>query len=155
MNRERPADLAGIDEIMKGKIFSAEEVTRMLPLVRRIVMNLRACSTLLSRHERQIAELELEAECSGQDPSEDALAEHREKIAVLREKSAACEQELNDLGGHLEDASRGIAKFYGERDSRIVYLTWRLGESTVSWWHPIEKTYRDRLPLDDERVARA
>lgn len=136
---------------MKGRIFTPEEVTRMLPLVRRIVMDLKACATLVRRHERDILQIETEAEKAGTDPSEDALREHQTKINALREKSRSCEQELVELGGQVEDDARGIVKFYGERELRIVYYTWRLGEGRVGSWYPIEKTYADRMSIDDDR----
>jgi hypothetical protein len=141
---------------MKGKIFTPEEVTRMLPLVRRIVIDLKACATLVRRHERAIREIESQAAQAQVGPSEDALREHRDKIHALNEKSESCEQELSELGGLVEDASQGIVKFYGERESRIVFYTWRLGEGRVGSWYPIEKTYADRMSIDDnEPVAEA
>ncbi|MEZ6195051.1 MAG: DUF2203 family protein [Planctomycetota bacterium] len=141
---------------MKGKIFTPDEITRMLPLVRRIVMDVKACSTLIRRHERAIFEIELLAEQSSEAPSEDRIAEHREKIIALKEKAATCERELSELGGEVEDASRGIVKFYGERAARIVFYTWRLGEGRVEFWYPVDKTYGDRRSIDDgEPVAEA
>ncbi len=143
--------------IMKGKIFTATEATRMLPLVRRIVTDAKACSKLIERHERASLELRLrlEAETEG---SPDALVaelrEHEQKIAALRERRETCRKELEELGAFLDDAFAGIVKFYGEMDSRIVYFTWKLGEDSVSYWHETDDEHSDRLPLDgDEKVA--
>lgn len=142
---------------MKGKIFTPDEATRMLPLVRRIVTDAKACSKLIERHERSLLDLrralERESEMR-EDAILDELREHDKKILALKEHREACRRELEALGAFLDDPFEGIVKFYGEKDSRIVYFTWRLGEDRVSWWHETDDEHSDRLPIDgDEKVA--
>lgn len=127
---------------MKGKIFSPAQATRMLPLVRRIVLDAKACSRLLDRHRRA---LELEG------ASTEETEGHQEKIVVLEERLLECEQELESLGITLEDSSQGVVKLYGEIQSEIVFLTWRPGDDEVCHWFPVDKskTSSDRRHIDE------
>lgn len=125
---------------MKGKIFTPEQATRMLPLVRRIVVDAEACTKLIERHRRALALPEV-------TPAE--AEEHQQKITVLEDRLAECERELEELGIVLEDAREGVVKLYGEINSEIVYLTWRRGDPDVAHWFPIEKTSADRRHIDE------
>lgn len=142
---------------MKGKIFTSTEATRMLPLVRRIATDAKACSKLIERHERALLDLRRALEHESEMREEEILAglrDHEQKIAALKERRETCRKELEELGAFLADPFEGIVKFYGERDARIVYFTWKLGEDTVSFWHEIDDEHSDRMPIDgDEKVA--
>ncbi len=153
------ADIIG----MKGKIFSRQEATSMLPLVRRIVTDAKACTTLIARHKRGIAALRQQLEESAKGLSKEqieailvAICDHEDKLTALKEKRSDCSQELEELGAFLDNAKSGVVKFYGEIDSRIVYFTWKLGEVDVAFWHEIDADFADRQAIDgDEKVAQS
>lgn len=146
---------------MKGKIFTKKDATSMLPLVRRIVTDAKACTTLIARHERDISSLRKELEEKAKDLSKEeiepilvSICDHEDKLTALREKRSTCSEELEEIGAFLGDAEAGIVKFYGEVNSRIVYYVWQLGEPQVAFWHEIEGDFADRQPIDgDEKVA--
>ena len=128
---------------------------------RRIVTEAKACTTLVARHERAIEDwrrrLDERAPLMSQQEIDHVLLEicgHEDKLSVLHRRCEDCAQELEALGAFLDDPEEGVVKFYGEMDSRIVYLTWKLGEPEVAFWHAIDGDFADRRPLDgDERVA--
>jgi hypothetical protein len=148
---------------MKGKIFTNQDATSMLPLVRRIVTDAKACTTLIARHERDIILLRKQLEETAQDLSKEeiepilvSICEHEDKLTALRKKRATCSQELEDIGAFLSDAETGVVKFYGEINSRIVYYVWQLGEPEVAFWHEIEGEFSDRQSIDgDEKIAQS
>ncbi len=144
---------------MKGKIFSKQEATNMLPLVRRIVTDAKACTTLIARHERDVTAARKGLDSNIQDLSKgesDAvlaeIAEHESKLATLEEKRETCSQELEDLGVFLADAESGVVRFYGEMASRIVYYVWQLGEPEVAFWHEIRGSFEDRKAIDGDEI---
>lgn len=67
--------------------------------------------------------------------------------AILRARLA----ELEELGVELKDPEMGLIDFRAERDGRIVYLCWRLGEARIDWWHDLDAGFvgRQRLERDD------
>lgn len=126
---------------MRGKIFTPEEASRMVPLLRRIAIDAKACTKLTDRYERALA--------AGGDDS----GEFPEKLDSLGARLTELRAETEELGCFLEDAREGVIKFYGELGSRIVYLAWKLGETHVASWYPIDKPWTDRRPIDGEMVA--
>ncbi len=141
---------------MKGKIFTQKEAQEMLPLVRRIVTDIKACSTLIDRHARACYALRREEE--GQDKSraerDQEINEHEEKIGKLRERRVLCRVELEDLGIFLEGARSGSVKLYGELEGHaIVYFAWQLGEATISQWYRTAEKFADRRPIDGSCIA--
>ena len=49
----------------------------------------------------------------------------------------------------VRDLDQGLCDFPYERDGRVVYLCWRLGEERIAWWHDIDAGFAGRQPLDD------
>jgi hypothetical protein len=47
----------------------------------------------------------------------------------------------------LRDPETGLVDFPSERDGRAVYLCWRLGESTIGWYHERASGFSGRKPL--------
>jgi hypothetical protein len=55
--------------------------------------------------------------------------------------------EIADLGVILRDLATGLCDFPALRDGQPVYLCWRLGETEVGWWHPLDAGVAGRRPL--------
>lgn len=47
----------------------------------------------------------------------------------------------------LRDADSGLIDFPTEREGRLVYLCWRLGEDRVTHWHEVDAGFGGRKPL--------
>ncbi len=138
---------------MKGKIFTQAEASRAIPYLKRIATDAIASMKLVQRHLRAIAELRADRELPPEERDR-SIREHEAKVDILEKRIEDCRKELEPLGCFLDDPERGIIKFYGEMDSRIVYFTWKPGEPRVAFWHPMEKTTSDRQPIDgDEMLA--
>jgi hypothetical protein len=46
--------------------------------------------------------------------------------------------ELEEMGVELKGIEEGLVDFQSMRDGRVVYLCWRLGEETISYWHELD-----------------
>jgi hypothetical protein len=88
--------------------------------------------------------------------SQQALAEDK-TVAAVREKAShnggglpgrhlseltrTIERDLHQLqewGVVLRDPSIGLIDFFHQRQGETVFLCWKLGESKVEWWHPVD-----------------
>jgi hypothetical protein len=49
----------------------------------------------------------------------------------------------------LKDVEQGLLDFPHEREGRVVYLCWRLGEEGIGWWHDLDVGFAGRQPLDE------
>jgi hypothetical protein len=132
------------------RLYSPEEATRTLPLVRRIV------DDIVRAHRRWreiVTELELAATIpASEEPAGRTSMLEREAQGLAAELDAFT-RELSILGITLKDRRMGLVDFPAERDGRLVWLCWRLGEPSVQYWHEWDAGFGGRQPLDPELVA--
>ena len=136
---------------MKGKIYTPEEVTRMIPLLSRIADDIVAT---YSRVQDTLKEIELEHARLGDgnlrqlismspDKAERLDALNREMDYVL-DRFQTQIHEVEDLGGVVMDYDRGCFDFYGEVNGEIVYLCWKRGEPELRHWHRLDEGFAER-----------
>ena len=73
----------------------------------------------------------------------------REK-ALQRAKDALAE--INAIGVQVKDLDTGLLDFPCKVGDEIVLLCWKLGESSINYWHGMEEGFAGRKPID-ERIA--
>lgn len=109
---------------MIARVYTIEEINRMLPLVRAIVDDVVDCARIL----RDATGLEhLRRGVPG--PEQLPVGSQQTYYDLRR-----CRRELEALGGYLRDPEAGVVEWYGELDGDIVYLSWARGEASVSHW---------------------
>lgn len=69
--------------------------------------------------------------------------EYWEAVSTLRRAV----EHLADEGIILRDPETGLVDFPAMRDGRQVFLCWRLGESSVGFWHGEQGGFAGRRPL--------
>jgi hypothetical protein len=68
----------------------------------------------------------------------------------LTELSRTLERDLRQLqewGIVLRDPTIGLIDFFHQREGETVFLCWKLGESRVEWWHPMDTGIAGRQRL--------
>jgi hypothetical protein len=131
---------------VEAKLFTPEQATQMLPLVRRIVEDI---VTSVGRWRERIRDFELAtAAVTSHSPDPRAASLEREARAIAEEVDRFV-RELTALGVELKDYETGLVDFPAERDGRPVYLCWRLGEPKVQFWHEIDAGFVGRRPLEE------
>jgi len=58
-------------------------------------------------------------------------------------------QDLIDLGVQLKDLDSGLVDFPTLFRGREVYLCWKVGETSIEFWHG-EEGFRGRKPIDQD-----
>lgn len=134
---------------MEPKIFTLDKARNALPLVKRIIEDIR------ERHEKIIS---LKKELSGfADNYADSFSrEEQEQILSIRrevetnlQKFNECVEELRQIGVELKDPQRGLIDFYSKHEDRLVYLCWEHGEDDIDYWHELETGYTGRRPVSE------
>jgi hypothetical protein len=69
--------------------------------------------------------------------------EYRDAAEVLKDEV----ERISAMGIILRDVESGLVDFPAERDGRLLFLCWRLGEDHVGFWHPPETGIAGRQPL--------
>jgi hypothetical protein len=74
------------------------------------------------------------------------VKERRERASTGLRKAI---QELIDLGVQIKDIDTGLVDFPTLFRGREVYLCWKLGETSIEFWHG-EEGFRGRKPIDQD-----
>jgi len=128
------------------RIFTLEEAERTLPLLRRILTDLRAEYRIW-----QDAGAEYELLAAG------ARADRRESEELLAARRAMTESadrisgfldEIGAIGCLFKGFDAGLVDFYSLREDRLVFLCWRVDEDHITHWHDVESGYAGRQPVD-------
>ena len=131
-------------------MFTVEQATATLPLVRKIVED------IVQQHRRwreAILELDLVASTARDDDPPDRAAVLKRKVQTLARELDSYQRELDDLGILLTDRRLGLIDFPSEMNGRRVLLCWRLGEPEVQYWHEVDAGFAGRQPLTPELVG--
>ena len=115
---------------MRGKIFTADEARRMVPLIRRIVRDVRARTRLIERGGLAAAPRE-----------------------SLEREVLECQAELESLGCALRDPQVGLVECYGELLGEIVFFRWQPGEEAFIHWRPLDSPPTVRRPLAERLTS--
>jgi hypothetical protein len=131
------------------KVYTPELANRSLPLVRRIVEDI---VVQFSRWQARVREFEVASASNSVAAPNPRAAELEREVAGLAADLEHYHSELGALGVEFKDYVQGLVDFPAERDGRIVFLCWRLGEPAVEYWHETDAGYSGRQPIDP-RVA--
>jgi len=79
------------------------------------------------------------------DPCDEGGGEnHIERLNQRIRQSAA---QLDRWGIELKDPEKGLIDFLHERDGRMVYLCFQLGETAIAHWHDLHTGFAGRQPI--------
>ncbi|MEP6618534.1 MAG: DUF2203 domain-containing protein [bacterium] len=126
------------------QLFTVEQADRTLPLVRRIVED------IVRAHrawEEALAELDLTVSGTHPDLADPRSVLLEKKIQAMARELDGFQAEVEAIGIQLKDRRTGLVDFPSELDGRPVLLCWRLGESSVQFWHDADSGFAGRQPL--------
>lgn len=120
----------------------------MLPQVISLLEQLQASRTQLANLETDLTRLHWRGRRNGKEPPDDtftSLQERRDSaLQIVNQQVNA----LRDLGCVIKDLDTGLIDFLSVHEGRPVYLCWRLGESTISFWHDLNVGFAGRQALE-------
>ncbi|MBK96405.1 MAG: hypothetical protein CMJ79_11965 [Planctomycetaceae bacterium] len=142
------------------KLFTLEEANASLPLVRAITNDLAGLSEVVFERQRRLATISAGRELDGDsDPYTEELVYEQAELERQTSRLHELIDELRALGAEPKNGPDGridLVDFPAEKEGRVVYLCWRLGEPSVEHWHEIDTGFNDRQSVADlvvEQVA--
>lgn len=136
---------------MKGKIFTVDEATRMLPLVAHIADDIVATYAEVNRSLQTYEDAKAKAD--GDVAREGDLRRADAEVGDVLDRFQRLIQEVEALGGTVKDYEQGFIDFYGDVDGEIVYLCWTRGEKAITHWHRLEEGFSKRRDLPSVSAA--
>jgi hypothetical protein len=127
------------------RLFTVEEANAMLPEIVPLLMEMRARKVAL---DAALAELEKLTPAMRLNGHAAGARDLEARIHDLTTELAAGIDHLNEQGIEIKSVDHGLIDFPTEREGRVVYLCWRLGEGAViRYWHEIAAGFAGRQPL--------
>jgi hypothetical protein len=134
------------DDVAETRIFTLEEAERTLPLLRRILTDLRAEYRVW-----QDANGDYELLTGGPraGPGElEEIAMARRALTDSADRISAYLEEIEAIGCVFKGFDAGLVDFYTLREDRLVFLCWRVDEDHITHWHDVDAGYAGRQPVD-------
>jgi len=132
--------------VAEARIFTLEEAERTLPLLRRILTDLK---TEYRTWQDALAEFELLSGATRADAGESAeLQAARKLVTDSAARISDYLGEIEAVGCLFKGFDAGLVDFYTLREDRLVFLCWRVDEEHITHWHEIEAGYSGRQPID-------
>ena len=130
----------------EARIFTLEEAERTLPLLRRILTDLR---TEYRIWQEALAEYELLSGGARAEAGEsEELVTARRGVTDSADRISAYLDEIQAIGCLFKGFDAGLVDFYTLREDRLVFLCWRVDEAHITHWHEVDAGYSGRQPID-------
>ncbi len=124
---------------MAEKFYSVAEANALLPDLRPLLERVRQHATSV-RDEKTLATIREKATHNGGGVRTQELAAKAQTL----ERDL---KQLESLNVILRDPSTGLIDFPHKREGATVFLCWKLGESRMEWWHPVDTGIAGRQRL--------
>jgi hypothetical protein len=132
--------------VAQARIFTLEEAERTLPLLRRILTDLRA---EYRTWQEALADYELlSGGVRAQDEESEELIAARRAVTQSADRITDYLEEIEAVGCLFKGFEAGLVDFYTLREDRLVFLCWQVEEPHITHWHEVEAGYAGRQPVD-------
>jgi hypothetical protein len=128
-------------------LFTIDQAEALLPQLREHLLIIQACKRELDALRADLAEVGQITGANGHVSDESALTAKRRRAERLVDEMNQGLARINGWGVELKGVDEGLVDFPSERDGRVVYLCWRLGEERIAWWHEMDLRFAGRQPL--------
>ena len=129
------------------RLYTVEEARAILPGVVETVAALRDAFVELRALQAAVEAQARGASGDGHllaDPFDGDGENRMEHLKAVVQRSAAA---LDRQGIEVKDPDRGLIDFFSEREGRVVYLCYLLGEPDLAYWHELHAGFAGRQAL--------
>lgn len=115
---------------MPEKFYTVEEANALVPKLNTLLQRIRDTQQALAEDKTVAVVREKASQNGGGLPGR-----HLSELSRTLERDL---HQLQEWGIVLRDPSIGLIDFFHQRQGETVFLCWKLGESKVEWWHPVD-----------------
>ncbi len=124
---------------MPEKFYSVEEANALLPKLNPLLQRIRDTQEAVAKDKTLAVVREKAAHNGGGLPGR-----HLSELTRTLDRDL---RQLQEWGIVLRDPSIGLIDFLHQREGETVFLCWKLGETDVAWWHPVDTGIAGRQHL--------
>lgn len=129
------------------QLFTLEQAEALLPQIRGELLAMQDCKRELDRLREELSRVTQSATGNGHVKDEDSVGKKRREAEALVEQINERLTRINGWGVELKGLDDGLVDFPSEREGRVVYLCWKVGEDRIEWWHDIDTGFAGRQTL--------
>ena len=115
---------------MPETFYTVEEANALVPRLKPLLQRIRDTQQALAEDKTVAAVRQKASQNGGGLPGR-----HLSELTRTLERDL---HQLQEWGIVLRDPSIGLIDFFHRRQGETVFLCWKLGESKVEWWHPVD-----------------
>ncbi len=136
-------------DLKRVETFNVDEVNARLPLVRRIVEDLRNSWIRCKQIRTRLRNFQRESVDNHSVELRETMRRLREEEQLLEREITNLEEEANQIGAIVRDPRRGVVDFFSVRDGHLIYLVWTHGEHQVAFWRKLDARLIDKKPISE------
>ena len=141
---------------MGPRIYTAQEAVRKIPQLEKIFSELDAIRERLRQVKGKMDVLEMlwgEEVTSESNPDAREYSHYVEQIEDSKKQYEETNKKVAKLEALVKSVDHGLVDFYGVIESRLVFLCWKRGETTIEYYHHLEEGFSGRQPIPSEEPA--
>ncbi len=132
------------------KTFSLDEAQSLLPVLETLLRRAMEAKTTAEQLEIELQQLGQRIFFSGGMLVDTAqVGRKRAGLRAAVQQAKDVIQEIDSIGVQVKDLETGLLDFPCQLGEDIVLLCWKLGESSIGYWHTMEAGFQGRQPLDE------
>ena len=134
---------------MAVKVFTIEEVNRLLPRVDAVLRSLVQAARQIQWYQDRTDVLDLIGASQIKSPEHREYMIGKKRLGELTADRDRLLEEMQRMGCVVKDFIKGQIDFYGAKDGRFVFFCWKLGEKRIQYWHELNTGTCGRRPLSE------
>lgn len=119
---------------MARRYFTVEEAEAQLPSISPLLLRAKRLKRRLEQHEHIVQRVTAD----GREELFDEVESFDTEYETLKEMFYDLVERIEQKGCIVRSVDEGIIDFYTRFEGRDVFLTWKLGEKKVNYWHEID-----------------
>jgi hypothetical protein len=132
------------------KIFTLDEAQSLLPLLESLLKRAIGSKREAEAVESSLLDLARRIYLNGGMRVDTAkVAAQRAEIEGHMKQVGETVAEIDAIGVQVKDIETGLLDFPCRLDDQVVLLCWKMGETSIEHWHPVESGFQGRQPLDE------
>ena len=129
-----------------ARLFTLDEANALIQLLDEKFRRIQGLREAAQPLREALRRLEEKARSNGQGQAGE-LRDLQERLRRLGAEANRLLEEIVELGREVKDVEQGLVDFPSEREGRVVYLCWKLGEDRIHFWHELDAGFAGRQPL--------
>lgn len=137
------------------RYFTLDEAQSLLPVVEALLKRALEAKGLAEDLEEKLESLGRKVFLSGGMFLDiERVRRNRTAYEAHMQKAKDALSEIDAIGVQVKDLDTGLLDFPCTVEGQTVLLCWKMGESSIGFWHTLDGGFRGRQPVDERFIKK-